>query len=480
MSENFDTLLGDIAESAGRAVTPAGADAARTRAGQRSKHRRFAAAALATALVAGAGGIALAATSNLGKGTPVPLAHSGTATPHPSKSASTHPSVSAGASTNVGGTSTASAPIPGPGDYHVVVPAAWTPANQLADYNPQYPWQPDSSTPLILNGSDEQNEYQFAYACMSQAGFQDTVMDAQGMQTIQYSSTAPGEFSGADVYAMQSMYFYADAQAAATAYSQAQQDLTACPMGGATAANGQTVKWNGYALANVGTGFGAEVDIANSAGNPVEVNGAYSESAHYGDELMLADNVLEIVNVDETLANPLSSLHSLEAGMCAYSGSCPTGTTPFTGQVTAVSGTTAGPGGSAVQFSVSVTNDFASEVSGVGLVVSLGHCSCIQSPVPTAPAGTLQIWDTTTSSWQPVFYDVEGSGTDVETMQAVPNLDLAPGQTVTYKFQLSLAASQPVAVSAGTFDIDASIGYGSSGAPLGIQFADLPINVTTS
>lgn len=455
MSENFDTMLGDIAETASNAAAPAGADAARARAKQRTAHQRFAAAGLAVALVA-----------------------ANAATPHPSASART--SASAGASTAATGTASASVPG-GAGNYQNVVAAAWTPADELADYNSQHPWQPGTSTPQILSGSDEQSEYDFAYACMSQAGFQDTVVDAQGMQTIQYSSTAPGEFTGSTVWAMQSMYFYANAQAANTAYTQAQQDLTTCSGQNAVTASGQPVTWNGTALADVGTGFAADVSIQSSpTDGPVQVNGNYSNSAAYGDELVLAGNVLEIVNEDESLSSPLPDLHTLESGMCAYSGSCPTGTTPFTGQVTADSGTTASPGGSAIQFTVSVTNDFASEVSGVGLVVSLGHCTCVQTPVQQPPVGTLQIWNPSTSGWQSIFYDTEGTGMDFAEMQAVPNLDLAPGQTVSYKFQLSLNASQTVAVSSGTFDVDASMHFGPSTAPAVIQFADLPITVTTS
>jgi hypothetical protein len=431
------------------------------------------------ALVAVTGGVAaFAAANRSGHNTPVPPAHSKSAKPHPSASVRT--SASAAASTASTGTANALAPS-GAGNYQNVVAAAWTPADELADYNSQHPWQPGASTPEILSGSGEQGEYDFAYACMSQAGFQDTVVDAQGMQTIQYSSTAQGEFTGSTVWAMQSMYFYANAQAANTAYTQAQQDLTTCAGQNAVTASGQPVTWSGTALADVGTGFAADVNIKSSpTGGPVQVNGNYSNSAAYGDELVLAGNVLEIVNEDENLGSPLPDLHTLESGMCAYSGSCPTGTTPFTGQVTADSGTTASPGGSAIQFTVSVTNDFDSEVSEVGLVVSLGRCSCIQAPVPQPPAGTLQIWDPSTSSWQSIFYDIEGTGMDFAEMPAVPNLDLAPGQTVSYEFQLSLDASQTLTVSSGSFDVDASIHFGPSTAPYVIQLADLPISVATS
>jgi hypothetical protein len=112
------------------------------------------------------------------------------------------------------------------------------------------------------------------------------------------------------------------------------------------------------------------------------------------------------------------------------------------------------PGGSAVRFTVSVTNGSSQTYQNILPLVSLGHCSCTASSL--FPAGTLQERESTSNMWQTIPYDVEGFGTDYLNVTEPGGIQLiSPGATATfeYRVKLSPASSAQVIRGTGSFDV---------------------------
>ena len=146
--------------------------------------------------------------------------------------------------------------------------------------------------------------------------------------------------------------------------------------------------------------------------------------------------------------------------------------------ITAPGPTTVRPGGPPMPFSVTLVNTTAASLSQVGLVVSLGHCSCNPSGAAMMPAGSMQMLSSDTNTWVTVPYVAEGTGTDFLAQPLLAPLTLAGGQSITYQLQFQLNANQGFAVGKGDSAIDVTMTNVTTSTALGVSpTASLPIAV---
>ncbi|QIS10075.1 hypothetical protein [Nocardia arthritidis] len=140
--------------------------------------------------------------------------------------------------------------------------------------------------------------------------------------------------------------------------------------------------------------------------------------------------------------------------------------------------TTLRPGGAPMRFTVTLANTTATDNPAVGLVVSLGHCSCSPSPVKMMPAGSMLMLDPATNIWQAVPYVVEGGGTDFLGRTVVAPFALEHGQTATYQLEVRLAADQEPAIGSGASSVDVTVTDPATNTALGHSpTTSLPITV---
>ena len=140
--------------------------------------------------------------------------------------------------------------------------------------------------------------------------------------------------------------------------------------------------------------------------------------------------------------------------------------------------TTVHPGGAPMPFSVTLVNTTTAGLAQVGMVVSLGHCSCNPSGAAMIPAGSMQMLNPDTQAWVTVPYVAEGTGMDFISQTLVPPFVLAQGQTITYQLQLQLNANQNFTVGKGDSAIDVTMTNVTTNTALGVSpTASLPITV---
>jgi hypothetical protein len=146
--------------------------------------------------------------------------------------------------------------------------------------------------------------------------------------------------------------------------------------------------------------------------------------------------------------------------------------------ITAPGPTALRPGGAPMPFSITLLNTTTAPIAQLGMVVSLGHCSCNPSGVAMMPAGTMQLQSTGTDAWVTVPYVAEGTGTDFLAQPLLAPLTLAPGQTLTYQLQLQLNPNQNFTVNQGASAVDVTMTNISTNAPIGASpTATLPVTV---
>ncbi len=146
--------------------------------------------------------------------------------------------------------------------------------------------------------------------------------------------------------------------------------------------------------------------------------------------------------------------------------------------ITAPGPTTVRPGGPPMPFSVTLVNTTTAGLAQVGMVVSLGHCSCNPSGAAMMPAGSMQMLNTDTNAWVTVPYVAEGTGTDFLSQTLVPPFVITQGQTITYQLQLQLNANQNFTVGNGASAIDVTMTNVTTNTALGVSpTASLPIAV---
>jgi hypothetical protein len=129
-------------------------------------------------------------------------------------------------------------------------------------------------------------------------------------------------------------------------------------------------------------------------------------------------------------------------------------------------------------FSITLVNTTTASIAQLGMVVSLGHCSCNPSGVAMMPAGTMQLQSSDTSAWVTVPYVAEGTGTDFLAQPMLAPLTLAQGQTIAYQLQLQLNPNQNFTVNQGASAVDVTMTNITTNAPIGASpTATLPITV---
>ncbi|MGO9156932.1 hypothetical protein [Mycobacterium sp.] len=146
--------------------------------------------------------------------------------------------------------------------------------------------------------------------------------------------------------------------------------------------------------------------------------------------------------------------------------------------ITAPGPTAVRPGGAPMPFSVTLLNTTTASIAQLGMVVSLGHCSCNPSGAAMMPAGTMQLQSSDTNAWVTVPYVAEGTGTDFLAQPLLAPLTLAQGQTITYQLQLQLNPNQNFTVNQGASAVDVTMTNVTTNTPIGASpTASLPISV---
>jgi hypothetical protein len=128
----------------------------------------------------------------------------------------------------------------------------------------------------------------------------------------------------------------------------------------------------------------------------------------------------------------------------------------ITSTITAEDGTTVRLGGPPMRFTVALVNN-GPDVPGVGLVVSLGHCSCGPPGASMMAQGTMRRLDPQTNQWVDAPYVRQGTGMDFILGNLVPPFPLAHGQTVSYELEVALNAEQSFEVTNGDGGIEVTL-----------------------
>ena len=124
--------------------------------------------------------------------------------------------------------------------------------------------------------------------------------------------------------------------------------------------------------------------------------------------------------------------------------------------ITTEDSTTVRLGGPPMHFTVTLDND-GPDVAKVGLVVSLGHCSCGPPGASMMAEGSMQMLDPQTDAWVKVPYVRQGTGMDFITANLVPPFPLSHGQTVSYELEMALNAEQSIPVTDGKGGIEVTL-----------------------
>ena len=428
MPESFNALLSEIAETASSAVHPAGPAVARRRGHQLAVRRRVAASVMSVVLLGGAGGLALALTGNHST-QPAPLTRSGTPTPSAS-SAPSSPSASASPSSSPTASASAStAPAGATGDLNTIVPGAWTPMSQFPFSSLK--WKANMSQPVIHT-----MERQWFYSCYGPGTL--AHLGASGYQEMTYTATLTGVYSSAD----QVMYYFTSTDAAAQALATIRNDYANCPEL-TTGTNGVAMTGALHLTEQLDGSYAWLHTYRTANGSP----GSPADLASDNHEFFVQrGNVVEAVwfgggpEIDSQFGDA-GFLNSLNASMCVYGGTCPASKYPLATIITATGSTSLALGGNPIEFDVTVTNKSNDTIRNVAPVVSLAHCTCVNTPTAMMPNGVLQLWDTSSNAWKTVFYDAEGTGMDYllsSSLNQVPGSDLSSGQSVSFKYRVRL------------------------------------------
>jgi hypothetical protein len=111
-----------------------------------------------------------------------------------------------------------------------------------------------------------------------------------------------------------------------------------------------------------------------------------------------------------------------------------------------------------MRFDVTLVNNTTTDFAQVGMVVSVGHCSCSPTPGPQMmPAGSMRMLDPNANTWVTVPYVREGTGMDYIYQDLVPPFSVTPGQTVTYQLEMQLDAEQNFTVGTGETSINVTL-----------------------
>ncbi len=158
-----------------------------------------------------------------------------------------------------------------------------------------------------------------------------------------------------------------------------------------------------------------------------------------------------------TTEGPTStSVQPLATSSAAQSTASPATAKPVDVTVVPEGETTVRPGGPPIRFRVTLVNNGA-DIAKVGMVVSLGHCSCGPPGASMMAKGSMRMLDPQTNEWVDVPYVREGTGMDYITENLVPPFPLSHGQTVTYRLEMAVDAEQDMTVTDGETSIGVTL-----------------------
>jgi hypothetical protein len=145
--------------------------------------------------------------------------------------------------------------------------------------------------------------------------------------------------------------------------------------------------------------------------------------------------------------------------------------------ITAEGSTTVQPGGPPIRFNVTMVNNGA-DLDSVGMVVSMGHCSCSPGGAAMMPNGSMHMLDPQTNAWVSVPYVTEGTGMDYISANLVPPFPLAHDQTVSYQLEMQLDTDHDGSVKKGKSAINVTPTDPADPMRDGFRYAkSLPITV---
>ena len=142
-------------------------------------------------------------------------------------------------------------------------------------------------------------------------------------------------------------------------------------------------------------------------------------------------------------------------------------------------GTTVRPSGPPLRFGITLLNTTANDIAQVGMVVSLGHCSCGSPEQHMMPKGSMRMLDPNTKAWVTAPYVREAGGMDFILQTLVPPFEVKHGgQVVTYELEMQLDAKQDFTVTKGEGAINVTRTDVATHNPIGISpTASLRISV---
>jgi hypothetical protein len=136
------------------------------------------------------------------------------------------------------------------------------------------------------------------------------------------------------------------------------------------------------------------------------------------------------------------------------------------------------PGGEPMRFSVTLVNTASTPTVQIGMVVSLGHCSCGPPGAQMMPAGSMQMLDPDTKAWVTVPYVREGTGMDYIGQTLVPPFVLEQEQTLTYELKVGVNGQHGFEVKNGKGAINVVMTDYSTNKAIGVApTASLPFTV---
>lgn len=131
-----------------------------------------------------------------------------------------------------------------------------------------------------------------------------------------------------------------------------------------------------------------------------------------------------------------------------------------------------------MRFNVTLVNTSTTDATQVGMVVSLGHCSCSPGGAAMMPAGSMHMLDAGTNAWLTVPYVADGTGMDFLNETLVPPFVLGHGQSITYQLEMQLDADQGFTVGNGNSAINVTMTNVDTHTSIGVSpTAWLPITV---
>ncbi|MGW4247480.1 hypothetical protein [Nocardia sp. NPDC004722] len=114
--------------------------------------------------------------------------------------------------------------------------------------------------------------------------------------------------------------------------------------------------------------------------------------------------------------------------------------------------------GAAIAFDFTIANPSATAAAQpIGIVASMGHCSCSSGGAKMSPKGAMQLLDASTGTWKPVTFVREGTGMDYLSIPVIPSVTLAPGQSTTYHMKVQLYTDPQETYTAGTSTITVNL-----------------------